>query len=77
MAPGYYAGHAETEEETTFGRSLGLSFLIFTVKGWTLKLTLFCEEALRYTTSCGFKDKMTRLSAHNKRPVTMGVASCE
>lgn len=59
----------QKQEETTFGRSLGLSFLIFTVKGWPLKLTLFCEEAFRYTTWCGFKD--------NKRPVTMGVASCE
>ena len=67
----------QKQEETTFGRSLGLSFLIFTVKGWPLKLTLFCEEAFRYTTWCGFKDKMTRSSAHNKRPVTMGVASCE
>ena len=35
---------AGTEEEITFGRSLGLSFLIFIVKGWTLKLTLFCED---------------------------------
>lgn len=36
----------QKQEETTFGRSLGLSFLIFTVKGWSLKLTLFCEEGI-------------------------------
>ena len=67
----------QKQQETTFGRSLGLSFLFFTVKGWTLKITLSCEEGLRYTTSGGFKDKRIRSSAHNKHPVTMGVASCE